>query len=140
MPKYPFVNKDFIGTYFIFPAYPTLLSVKLKNGKTKNIHFTNRARIFCYRNKTIGIKSKDILYEVYNVDKLLRIEYKRNEKEWKKYNGRIFKHYFNGNKKWFISFSGREEVVSFEEIPNLIQIVSDDALWGLEYISDEEVE
>lgn len=140
MPKYPY-KKSVYGDYFIFPAYPTLLVVETTEGKNKYIHFNNKARIYCFRNGTIGIKSKNIVYELANVDKLDRIEYKRDEKKyWKKYGDKNFVHYYDKYKYFKSYFKELEKVYKYEDNPHFIRFKGHTRLWGYQNIDDKEVE
>lgn len=118
------------NTNFIFPAIPLKLFYKNKRGKTNIIRFSNKDKIICFKNGDIALKSKDIGIKLYNVDKLWKIEYKRNQKSWKKYNGRTFLHYFFGS----------EKVYGYADNPNLVRIKDKNRLWSYQKIKDEEVE
>ena len=115
--------------YKIFPCYIQKLFFKNKNGKRNIIYFTKNAKLLCFKNGDIGIKSKNIAINLFNVDKLLKIEYIRNEKSWVKYHGRQFLHYF----------SGSEKVLCYKDNPDFVRIKSSSRLWGYQKIKDEEV-
>lgn len=111
-----------------FPAKHYKLTFENINGIKKHIYFE---KLICRHTKpkSIAIIKKNILNEVKGLDKLCEVLYIRDEKNWKKYNNKTFRHTFNGN----------ELVYGFKDNKNKIVIKSDSDLWGNKKIDKKDL-
>lgn len=124
------------STYRELPAYLTKLFYRDIYGKRKIFYFTIFSKLYCVRNKykDLIIVAKNITDKLFDknyeclVDKLLKIEYIRNEKRWKKYDRYPFLHYHKGS----------EEIIPISQ--NEIRIRGYYPLWGIQKIDKKEVE
>ena len=118
--------------YYKFPIILKLLQFENINGRKITFHFTNKAKLYgCYNpRRDIIIVAKDISKFLIDkkVDKLIKIEYIRYEKRWKKYFKYVFMHLQDRTEKVYMIN------------PNTIRIIGSNKLWGFQKIQDEEVE
>ena len=118
--------------YYKFPIILKLLQFENRNGRKVIFRFTNKAKLYgCYNpRRDIIIVAKDIANFLIDkkVDKLIKIEYIRYEKRWKKYFRYVFMHLQDRTEKIYMIN------------PDTIRIVGRNKLWGFQKIQDEEVE